>query len=130
MGKETIICIVIVIAIIIGNYSMQNYTKESVTELSNQLDDLKQEILKIGEKNTEQIKENIKQLQEEWETRHDKLAYFIEHDELEKVETNLIGLDSFMEMEQYPEAISELDKSVFLLRHIEDKYALDLENIF
>lgn len=34
MLKETIICIVIVIAIIFGDNTTQNYTKESVSELS------------------------------------------------------------------------------------------------
>ena len=44
MEKETIVCIVLVIAIIIGNYRTQNYTKESVKELSEKLNDLKENI--------------------------------------------------------------------------------------
>ena len=49
MLKESIICAVLVIAIIIGNYMTQNYTKESVKELSNKLNELKENILNIGE---------------------------------------------------------------------------------
>lgn len=132
MGKETIICIVLVITIIIGNYMTQNYTKESVKELSGKLNVLKEEISKTGEQeNTiEQVKNTMEEVKNEWEARHDKLAYFIEHDELEKVETNLTSLNSFLEMQEYADAISELDKSVFVLKHIEDKYAFNLENIF
>ena len=58
------------------------------------------------------------------------MAYFIEHDELEKVDTNITALKSFIETNEYAEAISELDKSVFVLRHIEEKYAFSLENVF
>ena len=75
----------------------------------------------------EEKKEKVK---EEWETRHDKLAYYIEHDELEKVETNLTSMNSFLETNEYAEAISELDKDIFILKHIKEKYEFNLENIF
>lgn len=132
MLKETIICIVLIIAIIIGNYVTQNYTKESVKELSSKLNVLKEEILKIEEqeKTIGQAKKTMEEVKDEWEARHDKLAYFIEHDELEKVETDLTSLNSFLEAEEYAEAISELDKGVFVLKHIQDKYAFNLENVF
>ena len=44
MGKETIICIIIVIAIVIGNIVTQNYTIDSVKELSDGLTELKTEL--------------------------------------------------------------------------------------
>lgn len=130
MLKETIVCVVLVIAIIIGNYIIQNYTKESVKELSSRLNDLKHEILSIEEPDVTKLKEKIEDIKAKWEERHDKLAYYIEHDELEKVENNLTGVSSFVEMEQYAEAVSELDKGVFVLNHIQDKYAFSLENVF
>ena len=58
------------------------------------------------------------------------MSYFIEHDELEKVENNFTGLKSFIETQENAEAINELDKGVFTLKHIEDKNSLNLRNIF
>lgn len=130
MWKETIICIVLIIAIVIGNYITQDYTKESVTELSNKLNELKESIFITEEQDAYKLKDKIESVKQEWESRHDKLAYYIEHDELEKVENNLTGINSFIEMNEYAEAVSELDKGVFVLKHIEDKYAFNLENIF
>lgn len=130
MLKESIICIVLVIAIFIGNNVTQNYTKESAKELSNMLNELKENILNIEGEDSNQLKDKMKGIKEEWESRFNKLAYYIEHDELEKVENNLTGISSFIEMEEYAEAISELDKGVFVLKHIQDKYAFSLENIF
>ena len=72
----------------------------------------------------------IDKIKEDWESRHDKLAYYIEHNELEKVEDNLTALDSLSETEEYADAIKELDKCVFILKHIQEKYAFNLENIF
>lgn len=131
MWKEAIICIVIVIAIVIGNYITQNYTVQSVEELTSKLGELKQEIVKEeGNIDREKANNKMEEIKKSWEARHDKLAYFIEHDELEKVETDLTSLKSFIETNSYSEATSELDKSVFVLQHIEDKYAFNLENVF
>ena len=132
MWKETIICVVIVISIVSGNIITQNYTVESVENISAKLDELKNEILKVEKENgnKEEIDKKVNTVRSEWESRHDKLAYFIEHDELEKIETSLTGLYSFIETEEYTEATSELDKSNFILKHIEEKYAFNLENIF
>ena len=77
-----------------------------------------------------QIKEKIDKTVNDWEKRHDKLAYYIEHDELEKVETAFVAMKSYVESEQYEESKSELDKSIFILKHIEDKYDFTLQNVF
>lgn len=131
MQKEIIVCIFIIVLITVGNVVTQNYTVESVESLADQLSDLKSDIFK-EEENIERdsIKDKIKQIEDNWESRYDKLAYYIEHDELEKVETNLTSLGSFIEANENSEAVSELDKSIFVLKHIEDKYAFNLQNIF
>ena len=133
MKKELIICIVIFTLIVIGNIITQNYTKQSVNNLSNKLEELKENIygtIKEDNKENEDLIEEVDNITKNWETRHDKLAYYIEHNELEKVEDNLTGLNSLVKTNQYPDAIKELDKCVFILKHIEEKYAFNLENIF
>lgn len=129
MLKETIICIVIVTAIVFGNAVTQNYTKKSVSELSSGLMALRENIAQKEVEN-KNVRNEIEGIYKQWEEKHDKLAYFIEHDELEKVETELIAIKSYIETEDYEESISELDKGVFILKHIEDKYAFNLQNVF
>lgn len=127
MYKETTICICIIILIIWLDILTQNYTKTSTIEITECLSELKKE---IEDKSLENAKEKLGELDKKWDEKHDKLAYYIEHDELEKVETNLTSLRSFIEANENSEAVSELDKSVFVLKHIEDKYAFNLQNIF
>ena len=129
MLKETMICIVIVIVIIFGNVITQNYTKESVSELSEGLTSLRQKISQ-KEISKEEISKQTEGIYEQWKERHEKLAYFIEHDELEKVETELVVIKSDIETDNYEELISSIDKSIFVLQHIKDKYAFNLQNIF
>ena len=125
MLKEIIISIMIIVVIVSLDFFTQNYANESIKQTTTMLNDLKEKIKK-GEDSIN----NIDGLVASWENRRKKLAYFIEHDELEKVETSLTGLYSFIETEEYTEATSELDKSNFILKHIEEKYAFNLENIF
>ena len=131
MLKEIIICIIIVTTIIIGNSISQRYTTESVNEMVNSLNAIRTEIFDNKENiDINKIENEIDNLKNKWEKRHEKLAFYIEHDELEKVETNLTGLKGEIEAGEYGDAMSQLDQSVFLLEHIEDKYKFNLQNIF
>ncbi len=131
MKKEIIICAIIVITILVGNQLTQNYVKESVSELLKPLIEVREEIL------NEPTKESLKELEKKtskiyeiWESKHNTLAYFIEHDELEKIETQLTAVKSDIETKEKEEAIMEIDKGAFLLKHMEDKYAFNLQNVF
>ena len=127
MYKEVVICIIIVIAIISLDIFTQKYTKSTTSEITQIFADLKGEMLK-EDKN--KIDEKVKILDEKWGKKHDKLAYYIEHDELEKVDTAIVTLKSYVETDDYSSAIAELDEGKFILEHIQKKYAFNLENIF
>lgn len=131
MWKEIIICIIIVTTITIGNNITQNYSVESIETLTSKLGELKVE-MNEKKKNIDnkKIQEKANNIFNEWTQRYDKLAYYIEHDELEKVETNLTSLKSCIETNSFSEAVDELDKCTFVLKHIKDKYMFNLQNIF
>lgn len=131
MTKELIISIIIVVIIFVGNSVTENYTGESVDETKKSLSDLREEIMKNEDEIDVNItKQKIDKIHEQWDSRYEKLAYYIEHDELEKVKTELTGLRGYIEKEEYSEAVPELDKSIYILEHIKDKTALNLKNIF
>lgn len=127
MYKETIICIFIIILIIGLDIITQNYTKKSTIEITDCLSKLKDE---IENENLENAKLKIEELDNKWDNRHDKLAYYIEHDELEKVDTAIVQVKSFVENDDIPSAMAELETGKFVLEHIEKKYKFNLQNIF
>ena len=129
MHKELIISIVIVVVIVIGDVITQKYTKKSVETISNDLNSLRQE-LNVDNVNQEEAEIHFANIEKKWDNMQEKMAYYIEHDELEKVKTNLTELKSHTETEEYEEAINDLDKSVFVLEHIEEKSEFNLKNIF
>ena len=126
MFKEVIISILIVITIVSLDIISQNYTKETVSQTSSMLRNLKEKI-----KNDENdISNSIEAIYQKWEEKRQKLAYFIEHDELEKVETNLTNIKTHIEVEDLNMAITSIDEAEFILEHIKEKNAFNLENIF
>ena len=128
MWKDIVFCIIIIIAIVTVDFFIQDYIKNSAEEMTLKLDSLKQE---VANKEEDEINEvDTKEVRETWEERYKILASVIEHDELEKVEKNLTGIYSALESNELSEAISELDESMFILRHIKDKYSFKIENVF
>ena len=142
MQKEIIIVIIIVITIILVDTLTQKYTKDSFTKINSQLDEIKtigKELEKDDkssystrdtEETKERIKEKIKIMQNDWKKINKKTAFYIEHDELEKVETDFTACKSLTNSGEYGQAISELEKMAYVLEHITDKYSFNWVNIF
>lgn len=129
MYKETIICIIVVALILIGNTVTGNYTKDTIETISSSLSQLRSEINQETI-SSEKANEKIDYIDKQWEDRYDTLAYYIEHTELEKFKLQLTSLNAYIEEEKYSDAINELDKSINILKNIEEKNKFSLKNIF
>lgn len=126
MFKEVAISVIIIVCIVTLDFVTQKYTKESMEQTSIMLSELKEEI----KNNKNSVSNSIEEIYKNWEEKRKKLAYYIEHDELEKVETNLTNIRSFIEEDEHDMAISNIDEAQFILEHIKEKNAFNLENIF
>lgn len=129
MKKELIICTVVVAIVIIGNVVTQNYTKQCVVIMDKQLSELKNEINK-EDRDDKIIDNKIDETKIKWDEMQETLAYYIEHDELEKVETQVFLLIGQIEAREYKDTFAEIEKCLFILEHIKDKTALNIKNIF
>ena len=127
MMKETIICVIIVVLIVSLDIFTQGYTQRATSEITQIFKELKEEMLI---ENKDQIDNKVKILDEKWGQKHDALAYYIEHDEIEKVDTAIVSLKSYVETKDYSSAVAELDEGKFVLEHIQKKNAFNLENVF
>lgn len=132
MFKEIVVCLIIIVSIFALDNTTQSYTEKSVNETTAKLEELRKGLIEYqkSEEQENKLSEDIASIYNEWMDFHDKLAYYIEHDELEKVETDLVSLKGNIEVKEYEIAVSELDKSIFVLEHILDKYKFNLDNIF
>ena len=129
MYKELVISIMVIALIVIGNIVTQDNTVKSVNQISNQLNILREEVSKEFV-NQEDVKKKMKEIQKIWEEKYEAMAYYIEHNELEKVETELTKLKADIDMKEYSMGVENLDNCSFILEHIKDKTALKIVNIF
>lgn len=140
MKKELIIVIIIVIAIIILDTITHNYTKNNFAKINEQLEQIKkiskniakEEKERESDKNSKQqeLQEKIKIMEEDWQAINKNTAFYIEHEELEKVNTSMIKFKSYIQLEEYTEAIPELENCKYILDHIRDKEAMQIINLF
>ncbi len=129
MYKEIIICSIVIVIVVILNIFTENYTNESIALISGNLENLKENMLS-EEQSEENINTQIDDIVNNWDERYQKLAYYIEHDELEKVKTELVHLKGNIEVKEYEQGIPNLNNCIFILEHIKEKTALQIKNIF
>ena len=128
MKKEIIVCIIILIFIIIGDIITQKYSKNSADEITKELQELETMIESNSEIST--LTQKIDNIENKWNENYNKWAYFIEHEELEKVKTGIVSIKSYTKSEELGEAMNEVDKTIYILEHIVEKYKVNLKNIF
>ena len=127
MYKEIIITVLIVTLIFGLDIITSRYTANAIDELSQNLDVLKTD---LDTKSEDNIEEKTNNIFKKWREYYDVLAYYIEHDELEKVETQLTMLRSDQNEKQYEECKKEIDTTKFILKHIENKEKFTLQSVF
>lgn len=130
MKREIIITVITILIIIFGDIVTQNYTKKCVKETNDSLIDLKQKILNKKENNKDDLKSYSEYIYTNWRNNTKGLAYYIEHNELEKIDIQIQIITADLEAETSEDAISEIEQAIYLLHHIEEKRAFKLKNVF
>ncbi len=128
MHKEIIISIIIVALIFGLNYVTQRNTDITVETVTEKLNIVRNSALE-EEPNKDKVINYINIAYDRWEELDDIMAYYIEHDELEKVKTALTSAKSYIEVEEYLESIEAIDKCIYILDHIHEKEMFSLDNI-
>ena len=132
MQKEMIIVAVIIVVVVVVNITTDKYTKNCVSEINMKLEeicDMANASLEEGKENN-QIIEKMDALREEWSNFSKKLAFYIEHDDIEKVDTSIVEINEYIKLGLYDEAIPEIRKCSFILEHIKNKGELQVINLF
>ncbi len=127
MYKEIVITVIVLVLIVVGNIITQNNTNKSVEEMSKKLDSLKQE---IESKNWDESNKKMEEIEKIWEEKNEVMAYYIEHNELEKVQTEIAKTKADVESKEAAMAAESISNCNFILEHIKDKNALKIVNIF
>ncbi len=129
MYKEAIICITVLIIIFGLNYITEKNTDSTVQAMYENLKIVREDILKENP-NKEVAMQHAIDAYNKWEDKDDVMAYYIEHNELEKVKTALTSMRSFVETEEYVQGVEAIDRCMYILDHIYEREKVSLDNIF
>lgn len=129
--KTLIIAIVIVIIVIILDIIFENYSKNSIQKVNKNIDKLytifEDEKENYDSKKLEKLAINARK---EWKKREDILSCFIEHDEIEKINSKLDVLYVQIKNEVWMDAKTTTSEVKRLIKYLEGKYELSVQNIF
>ena len=129
MKKEIIIIIFIISLITILHIFTQNESGDFFESISEDLTNLEDRILS-EQPQKEELEKMIDELEDKWRSKYEIHACFIEHDELEKVSTQLVSISADIRVQDYGKSVDEIEKCKFILKHIQDKDSLKIVNIF
>ena len=78
---------------------------------------------------SKELKQKSEDIYKEWLGMNDTLTFYIEHDELEKVNVQLERIIANFNVDSTEDAVPEIKETIYILRHIEKKQRLTLRNI-
>lgn len=141
MKKEISISLIIIIIVVIADILTSNITDKKIIDMNNDLDNMREKIVFVKNLNEEDIEKNnnstynelildVKNIKRKWEDNNNILSYYIEHNELEKVGTEISTLYNYSESNNFEQALDSISRLEFILDHISKKYDFELNNFF
>ena len=95
MYREAVIIVLIILLIIIGDILTQKFTTKTVIEINREIFSLTESV----KNNKDDIQQKLNNIEKAWEKYSEKLAYYIEHNELEKVDTEIVKAKADIEVQ-------------------------------
>jgi hypothetical protein len=126
--KENLILVIIIIIIFLGGILIQNYLESSGQILIKQLENLKQLI--EDKKSMNEINTMSENIYENWKETESKWSVIVLHTELDLIDIALIEMKTNIEENDKEQGKVALEKSIFLINHINEKEKFNLKNIF
>lgn len=141
MKKEISISLIIIIIVVIADILTSNITDKKISDMNNDLDNMREKIVFVKNLNEKDIEKNnnstynelildVKNIKRKWEDNNNILSYYIEHNELEKVGTEISTLYDYSESNNFEQALDSISRLEFILDHISKKYDFELNNFF
>lgn len=122
--REIIILILILVFVIATQNITRNITEKSLKKLEDKIADVEKSVYSENKEN------KIEELSNIWKNEESKLAYYMEHNELEEISSKMTNSKKSIENEKIDEAIEYLDEIKFRIEHIKNKQKLEFKNIF
>ena len=72
----------------------------------------------------------IEKVKSDWSNINYIMSCYIEHDEMEKVNSSMVKFETAFNLDEYNEGIIELENCKYILKHIKEKESIRIINFF
>lgn len=129
--RDAIIIISIIAIIVIGDICMQAYLNKTTIEIAQDLQNLKQNTI-LSKKDNERsnIKKEVNEIEKKWTEINKIWSTIVVHQELDNIEQAIIKAKSSIEEGELPDALQEIETTIFFVEHVKQREKLSLKNIF
>ena len=124
---KVIVIIVFMIVILVLNWLVGSYTDKAINNMEAGVAQLKKTLL-AG--NYEESKKQSEKLRDNWNEYENKFAYFMDHEEIEKLIVKVAAIAENASNKEYELALEDSIETKFLLEHVKDKLKWKLNNVF
>ena len=132
--RHLIFALFIIIMVIILDIIFENYSSKTIEKVNGNI----QKINKILEEDknqftaseTSELEKIIKKTIENWEKKAGILTCFIEHEEIEKINVKLHLVEIELKNNLWGDAKRTISETEQLVKYLNGKYKLSLQNIF
>ena len=129
--RDLIIIISIIVIIFAGDFFTTRYLKQTSDKLIESLKNLKDHaIIANQNENRELIKEEMKQMEDNWEKTSEIWSVIVMHQEIDNIEQALIKSKAMINDGNIEDAIPELETAIFYVEHVNAREKLQFKNIF
>lgn len=125
LKKQIASFILVILIIIFMDIIFEQHFKLKKEEFELAVSDLQELVL-----SKQDAKKKAEELSENWNEFESKAAYYVEHNELEKVSLKVRLIKKTIDIDETDLTVEYLEEIKFLLAHIYDKDKLRLKNIF
>ncbi len=122
--KEYVIIFLVIVFVVSIEIITDSITDKTINDINISIKEVEDAL------ETDEAMDKINDLCFSWKRESDKLSFYMEHDELEKVGVLVDNVKSDIKNENTEDVNQELDEIKFLLDHVKDKQKLQLKSIF
>ena len=135
MKRTLVVCIIIIIFIVMSDLLLRKYADNKFDYMIGKLTDINNSIELVDDKpemvsnSREGNKKIIEDLESMWEKDYTIMSCYLEHNELEKVKTQMVIIQAGMETNDVSYIYEEVNRALYIIEHIKDKSELKIDNI-
>lgn len=123
-----IFAVLIIIMVVCLDIILENYSKKVISSVNCDV----KEICKIfnENKNYNELEKISRKALKKWEEKENIMTCFVEHEEVGKINTNLKILHEQIKNKSWDDAKATSSETEQLIKYLDMKYSLTLQNIF